>query len=159
MRALCSFYFNYISKPAKKALQGLAYKRYRRVPIYLEWAPDGLFKSEAALAAADASASNDAALAGETNVVVDSEMGISAPVTSESVNNQNGDVEDADKVTSEETNNKTESSAVVQSQHVVFIKNLNWETVADDVKEFIGELDCWGCRIGCIFRRCIYSSR
>ena len=28
---------------ARKAFKGLAYKRYRHVPVYVEWAPEGIF--------------------------------------------------------------------------------------------------------------------
>tara|TARA_B110000977_G_scaffold17463_1_gene21213 strand:+ start:696 stop:1292 length:597 start_codon:yes stop_codon:yes gene_type:complete len=32
---------------ARKAFKGLAYKRYKHVPIYVEWAPVGIFVSDA----------------------------------------------------------------------------------------------------------------
>ena len=32
---------------ARKAFKGLAYKRYKHVPIYVEWAPEGVFSGDA----------------------------------------------------------------------------------------------------------------
>ena len=32
---------------ARKAFKGLAYKRYKHVPIYVEWAPEGIFRDDA----------------------------------------------------------------------------------------------------------------
>uniref|UniRef100_A0A7S2R930 RRM domain-containing protein n=1 Tax=Mucochytrium quahogii TaxID=96639 RepID=A0A7S2R930_9STRA len=34
------------AKQAKRAFRGLAYKRYKRVPLYLEWAPENVLVSE-----------------------------------------------------------------------------------------------------------------
>ncbi|CAI5993639.1 unnamed protein product [Closterium sp. NIES-64] len=36
------------SADAKRAFKGLAYKRYQHVPLYLEWAPEGIFLEPAA---------------------------------------------------------------------------------------------------------------
>ena len=33
------------SNEARRAFQGLAYKRYRHVPLYVEWAPKDIFKT------------------------------------------------------------------------------------------------------------------
>ena len=35
------------SNDAKSAFKGLAYKRFKHVPLYLEWTPDAIFKKEA----------------------------------------------------------------------------------------------------------------
>eukprot|EP00210_Caulerpa_lentillifera_P009688 g9243.t1 len=43
-KALAIVQFSH-SSDAKKAFQNLAYKRYKSVPIYLEWAPKNIFKS------------------------------------------------------------------------------------------------------------------
>lgn len=37
---------------ARKAFKGLAYKRYQHVPIYVEWAPEGVFSGDAPVAGA-----------------------------------------------------------------------------------------------------------
>jgi multiple RNA-binding domain-containing protein 1 len=39
---------------ARKAFKGLAYKRYKHVPIYVEWAPEGVFTEDAPAAGARA---------------------------------------------------------------------------------------------------------
>jgi hypothetical protein len=35
---------------ARRAFKGLAYKRFQTVPLYLEWAPAGLFNADAPIA-------------------------------------------------------------------------------------------------------------
>jgi multiple RNA-binding domain-containing protein 1 len=122
---------NQLSKPAKTALKGLAYKRYRRVPIYLEWAPHGLFKSDAAVAAANAAASAESAAAGEADTIVDAEM------TTDEQEAKTEEDATAPGGTSKEVPDKKDGNAV--QAHVVFIKNLNWETTTEDVKEFVGK--------------------
>ncbi|CAI7833097.1 unnamed protein product, partial [Closterium sp. NIES-53] len=51
------------SADAKRAFKGLAYKRYQHVPLYLEWAPEGIFLEPAAPSDAQAHANTTAAAA------------------------------------------------------------------------------------------------
>ncbi|CAI5489954.1 unnamed protein product [Closterium sp. Naga37s-1] len=51
------------SADAKRAFKGLAYKRYQHVPLYLEWAPEGIFLELAAPSDAPAQANITAAVA------------------------------------------------------------------------------------------------
>ncbi|CAI5983465.1 unnamed protein product [Closterium sp. NIES-64] len=51
------------SADAKRAFKGLAYKRYQHVPLYLKWAPEGIFLELAAPSDAPAQANITAAVA------------------------------------------------------------------------------------------------
>jgi len=97
---------------AKKAFQKLAYSKFKHVPLYLEWAPLGVFSGKP-----------EEKLAEETSETTKENKGKETPGDKES------DVQDDEGGDSENTEGTS-----------VFVKNLNFDTTEDSLKEAFSKL-------------------
>jgi multiple RNA-binding domain-containing protein 1 len=86
----------HLSNEAKNAFRSLAYTRLHDTPLFLEWAPEGIFEGQVAVAAAASVQSASAAVPDTT---------------------------------------QTSSSAPSQSGGTVFVKNLNFSTTSDRLRQ------------------------
>ena len=114
MRVLC-----------RRAFKALAYTRFQRVPLYLEWAPAQVFSRPApgaAPAAADsAQANGDGAGAG---------AGAAAAATAPAT----------DGATAASGAGGGEVEGTEEDRKTVFVKNLAWETTEDALQELFSQV-------------------
>lgn len=100
-------------KNAKRAFKGMAYKRYKRVPIYLEWAPANVLSDEELVRRRAVAAEADAAIKAK-------EVAAAAAKAKE-------DEEDAE-ADSHTVKPAVQADGEVEVSHTLFVKNLNFET-------------------------------
>ncbi|EGC30286.1 hypothetical protein DICPUDRAFT_41662 [Dictyostelium purpureum] len=105
---------------AKSGFKNLAYTKFHHVPLYLEWAPEGVFKNPAP--------PRDPKPKQATAKTTDSSRKETS--TKETSTKETSTKETSTKDTKEQPKQKdTKSSSTNQETHqFVFIKNLNWKT-------------------------------
>ena len=103
------------SSDAKIAFKSLAYKKYKHVPLYLEWAPDDIFNTKA-------NGKKDKVTTDIFNKKKDGVNGSNA-------HNEDGVDEYA-----------VGASDLVESRNCLFIKNLNFNTTQDTLTKIIGQV-------------------
>lgn len=120
----------------RRAFKALAYTRFQRVPLYLEWAPAQVFSRPAPGAAAaassgttDASAPTDGAGAGAG----DAPAGASAAGAGTSAAAGAG-------------GGAGEAEGTEEDRKTVFVKNLAWETTEDALQELFSQVRPVPCR-------------
>lgn len=134
---------------ARRAFKALAYKRYQHVPLYLEWAPKGVFSSpppppRAAPAAAPA---GKAAEGGAAGAAAAASKGTAAPGSRAEAK--------ASGAQAELLTGLAEAQAEEAESSSIYVKNLAWATAEAALKAHFdaavsaaGALGCWRGMVG-----------
>jgi multiple RNA-binding domain-containing protein 1 len=109
---------------AKVAFNALAYSPFGNVPLFLEWAPEGLLSTPPKSAAA--SKATDDSTAATTAAAADAEP---AKVTTTRAHVNAPDEEEA----------AVERAIAATQERTVFVRNLNFETSIDSLKTLLGQ--------------------
>jgi multiple RNA-binding domain-containing protein 1 len=147
-------------RAAKRAFSALAYSRFQRAPLYLEWAPAGIFGDAPAAAAPGAveAAAGDAAAKGKgsgpqgnAGWVIDT-VGAkrsrgeaeasgtaAAPAAAPPKRARKGEepaaaAEDAAPAEGAEEGEESSAAAVSASGNTIYVKNLSWDTTQDGLR-------------------------
>ncbi|XP_077016036.1 putative RNA-binding protein 19 [Tamandua tetradactyla] len=113
---------------ARKAFRHLAYSKFHHIPLYLEWAPVGVFSSSAPQKKGPGDAERDEA---ETETGPDSEIPENEKLTEEGADGSAAKIED------EEEEEEEEESL---PGCTLFIKNLNFETTEETLQEVFSKV-------------------
>ncbi|XP_054449904.1 probable RNA-binding protein 19 [Pteronotus mesoamericanus] len=113
---------------ARKAFRHLAYSKFHHVPLYLEWAPVGVFSSSAPLkkGAQDAPVEPAEKDAAEPETAPESETAEAAEATEGAADNSSSKMEE------EEVEEEEEEESLPGC--TLFIKNLNFDTTEETLK-------------------------
>jgi multiple RNA-binding domain-containing protein 1 len=98
---------------AKRAFSRLSYSKFKHVPLFLEWAPEGVFTTSAAAAAAAAAS-------------------IVSPTA------DSGDSEPGQKANAGESGEPSGEPSGGEESHqtTIYVKNLSWTATEDEVRQF-----------------------
>ena len=128
---------------ARRAFKALAYKRYQHVPLYLEWAPRGIFSAPppprpaAAAAAAAAKGSTTAAAA-------------AAPTAAAAGGKAGGKAAKPAAAEAELLTGLAEAQADEAESSTIYVKNLAWATAEAALRaHFDAAVSAAGARRGC----------
>ncbi|KAL6261672.1 hypothetical protein P5V15_006761 [Pogonomyrmex californicus] len=107
---------------ARKAFHALVYKRYKHLPLYLEWAPDNSFTIPVSKTDAERSKKKSASLEVKEGVTTKE---------SEDNNIRNNNV--GNNIRNNENNEPPESDTTL------FVKNINFSTTEEQLKDYFGK--------------------
>lgn len=119
---------------AKKAFKKLAYTKFKHVPLYLEWAPDNVFKSRK---------HNSDTIANE-NVEDDTnenpKFTTKSNTTQFNDNNENKFNSDDHENNDDEDKDEKEEDEAPENGTTIFLRNLNFETIETTVENHFKNL-------------------
>ena len=113
--------------PRRRAFKSLAYTRFQRVPLYLEWAPEAVFSTKAP-GTAEAEPSAKAEGGNEAGAGAGTGGGAGAGATTEV------DVAEVAKVADDERNE------VAEDRRTVFVKNLSFDTNEEGLRTLFAQV-------------------
>lgn len=118
---------------AKKAFKKLAYTKFKHVPLYLEWAPDNVFKTR--------KHNSDSIADGNVEDDSNSNLKSKSKINKTQSHDNDDDIINSDK--NENENNEDEDEKEEEAPEdgtTIFLRNLNFETIESTVENHFKNL-------------------